>query len=103
MKNGDGRTAAAGGGQASVTRTRYGQWIVDYTTTAAGAPLWDRVAQGSFHGFLGIELDGVVYSAPIIRPPQRSFSSFVGRGEISGELSKAAAIRLAKALSAHKG
>jgi hypothetical protein len=89
--------------KATAVRNRTGQWIVDYTTTAAGAPLWDKVTRQSFHAFLGIELNGVVYSAPIIQPTQSSFSSFDGRGEISGSLTRAAALRLAKALSNHSG
>ncbi len=88
---------------ATAVRNQTGQWVVDYTTTAAGAALWDRVAMESFHGFLGIELHGVVYSAPIIQPTQNTFSSFDGRGEISGSLSQAAAVRLAKALTDHTG
>lgn len=89
--------------KATAYKNRDGQWVVDYTTTSAGAALWDRVTQGSFHGFLGIELDGVVYSAPIIQPTQKSFSSFDGRGEIGGSLNQAAATRLAKALTNHTG
>jgi preprotein translocase subunit SecD len=61
------------------------QWAVDYTLAGqAGSALWDKVAQESFHALLGIELDGVVYSAPIIQPTQSSFTSFDGKGEISG-------------------
>jgi hypothetical protein len=89
--------------RATALRNQTGQWVVDYTTTGAGAPVWDKVARQSFHGFLGIELDGVVYSAPIIQPTQTSFSSFDGRGEISGSLTRAAALRLAKALTNHTG
>jgi hypothetical protein len=89
--------------KATAMQNKTGQWVVDYTTTAAGSALWDKVTRESFHAFLGIELNGVVYSAPIIQPTQTSFSSFDGRGEISGSLTKAAAVRLAKALSAHQG
>jgi hypothetical protein len=86
---------------ASALRNRTGQWVVHYTTTAAGAALWDRATRESFHQFLGIELNGVVYSAPIIQPTQTSFSSFDGRGEISGSITRSQAVRLAKALTAH--
>ena len=61
------------------------QWVVDYRLVGkTGSALWDKVAQENFHAFLGIELDGVVYSAPIIQPTQSSFTSFDGKGEISG-------------------
>jgi hypothetical protein len=80
-----------------------GQWVVNYTTTTGGAALWDKVTLESFHQFLGIELNGAVYSAPIIQPTQASFSSFDGRGEISGNLTRSAAVHLAKALTAHHG
>jgi hypothetical protein len=89
--------------KATAARNQTGQWVVNYTTTAAGAPLWDRVARQSFHGYLGIELGGVVYSAPIIQPGQSSFSSFDGRGEISGSLTRAQAQHLAKALMSPTG
>jgi len=89
--------------KATVTKTHSGQWIVDYTTTAAGAALWDQVASENFHQLLGIELDGVVYSAPLMQPTQSSFSSFDGRGEISGNLTRSGALYLARALTSHKG
>ncbi len=89
--------------KATAIRNQTGQWVVDYSTTDRGAALWDRVAQESFHGFLAIELNGVVYSAPIIQPTQTSFSSFDGRGEISGSLTRSQAIHLARALNSHKG
>jgi hypothetical protein len=90
--------------RATVVRTQAGgQWMVDYTTTDAGASVWDKVANENFHQLLGIELHGVVYSAPIMQPSQSSFSSFDGRGEISGNLSHSAAVRLARALNAHHG
>jgi preprotein translocase subunit SecD len=61
--------------------------------------LWDQVAQQNFHQPLGIELDGVVYSAPIIQPQQATFSSFQGRGEISGSLTQQDASNLAQAMN----
>lgn len=83
---------------ATATQNRTGNWVVNYTTTTRGAPLWDRVAQENFHLQLAIEVNGVVYSAPFIQPAQSSFSSFDGRGEISGGLTKAAATHLAEAM-----
>ena len=44
------------------------------------------MAEENFHQLLAIELDGEVYSAPIIQPTQSTFSSFDGKGEISGSL-----------------
>jgi hypothetical protein len=84
---------------ARVQRDQTGQWVVDFTMTRAGATLFDQVARASFHLFLAVDLDGVVQSAPLIQPSQTSFTSFDGRGEISGDLTKAAAQKLALALS----
>jgi hypothetical protein len=79
-----------------------GQWVVDYTTTTRGAARWDKVARQNFHLLLAVDVGGVVYSAPIIQPTQTSFSSFEGRGEISGNLTKADAQHLASAWSDRK-
>ena len=61
--------------------------------------LWDKVAQENFHLLLGIELDGKVYSAPIIQPTQATFTSFDGKGEISGNLTQQQAQNLAQAMN----
>jgi preprotein translocase subunit SecD len=85
---------------ATATLDQTGQWVVDYTLAgSAGSALWDKVAQENFHQILGIELDGVVYSAPIIQPTQSSFSSFDGKGEISGSLTQTDAQNLAQAMN----
>ena len=85
---------------ATATQNQTGAWVVDYTLAgSAGSALWDKVAQQNFHQLLGIELDGQVYSAPIIQPTQSSFSSFQGRGEISGSLTQADAQNLAQAMN----
>ena len=87
-------------GSAQATQNQTGQWVVDYTLAgAAGSALWDKVAQANFHQFLGIELDGKVYSAPIIQPTQSTFTSFGGKGEISGSLTQAQAQQLAQAMN----
>ncbi len=87
-------------GSAQATQNQTGQWVVDYTLAgAAGSTLWDKVAQANFHQLLGIELDGNVYSAPIIQPTQTGFTSFDGRGEISGNLTEADAQALAQAMN----
>jgi hypothetical protein len=84
--------------KASAHRNQTGAWVVDYTTTRRGSALWDKVAEENFHKFLGIDLNGKVVSTPIIQPTQSSFASFDGKGEISGNLTKAEAIALARAL-----
>jgi preprotein translocase subunit SecD len=75
-----------------------GQWVVNYTLTKTGSPLWDKVADTNFHALLAIELDGVVQSAPLIQPSQASFSSFDGQGEISGAFTEQSAKTLALAM-----
>lgn len=84
--------------RASASRNQTGAWVVDYTTTSRGSALWDKVAEQNFHTLLGIDFEGKVVSAPIIQPTQTSFSTFNGRGEISGNLTKAEAQALARAL-----
>jgi preprotein translocase subunit SecD len=72
-------------GSATAQQDQTGAWVVNYTLTkGAGSTLWDTVAEKNFHQYLGIELDGVVQSAPLIQPTQGSFTSFDGNGEISG-------------------
>jgi preprotein translocase subunit SecD len=89
---------------AQATQNQTGQWVVDYSLAgSAGSALWDKVAQENFHQLLGIELDGEVYSAPIIQPSQAGFTSFDGQGEISGGgntgLSQSDAQNLAQAMN----
>ncbi|HVB92272.1 MAG TPA: protein translocase subunit SecD [Acidimicrobiales bacterium] len=87
-------------GSATATQNQTGAWVVDYNLAgSAGAALWDRVAQQNFHQILGIELDGTVYSAPIIQPSQAAFTSFQGKGEISGNLTQGDAQSLAQAMN----
>jgi hypothetical protein len=45
----------------------------------------------------------VVYTAPLLQPTQSSFSSFDGRGELSGGLNRSEAVHLASALTSYKG
>ncbi len=87
-------------GSASATQNQEGAWVVDYSLAgSANSQLWDKVAQQNFHQLLGIELDGVVYSAPIIQPTQSGFTSFDGQGEISGSLTQQDAQNLAQAMN----
>ncbi|MHB8378943.1 MAG: protein translocase subunit SecD [Acidimicrobiales bacterium] len=76
-----------------------GAWVVNYTLTGTGSPLWDAVAQKNFHQLLAIELDGVVQSAPLIQPNQASFTSFAGQGQISGSFTQQSAQTLALAMN----
>jgi preprotein translocase subunit SecD len=84
---------------AQATQDQTGQWVVDYNLTGTGSALWDKVASENFHLPLGIELDGKVYSAPIIQPTQGTFTSFDGKGEISGSLTQQDAQNLAQAMN----
>ena len=87
-------------GSATATQNQTGAWVVNYTLAgAANSALWDKVANENFHQLLGIELDGKVYSAPIIQPTQSSFTSFNGNGEISGSLTQSDANNLAQAMN----
>ena len=85
--------------EATAYKNRVGQWVVDYTMTSSGARLWDKVAEENFHRMLGVDLNGVVVTAPIIQPTQASFSSFNGKGELAGGFSKAVALALARAMN----
>ncbi|MGH9100747.1 MAG: protein translocase subunit SecD, partial [Acidimicrobiales bacterium] len=84
--------------KAVAQQTQLGRWVVNYTLTGKGSPQWDALASKYFHQIIAIELDGKVYSAPIIQPSQSAFSSFDGRGEISGHLSETQAKTLALAM-----
>jgi hypothetical protein len=77
-----------------------GQWAVAYTLTASGARAWDRIAQASFHEYLAFDLDGLVETAPLIQPQQSVYTSFEGRGEISGSFNAVSAKALAAVLVA---
>lgn len=79
-------------------QTQLGKWIVSYTLTGKGTPQWESLAQKYFHQIVAIELDGKIYSAPLIQPSQSAFSSFQGKGEISGNLSETQAKTLAVAM-----
>jgi preprotein translocase subunit SecD len=85
---------------AQATQNQTGAWVVNYSLAgSANSALWDKVAAQNFHQLLGIELDGQVYSAPIIQPTQASPTSFNGQGEISGSLTQADAQNLAQAMN----
>lgn len=83
---------------ASATQDTLGDWVVNCTLTPAGSAAWDTVSKTYFHEFMGIELDGVVQSAPIIQPTQAQWTSFAGQVQISGSLTQGDANTLATAL-----
>ena len=49
--------------------------------------------------YVAIDLDGYVESAPLIQPNQAAFSSFQGKGEISGSFTETSAKNLALQLN----
>jgi preprotein translocase subunit SecD len=82
--------------QAQLSQT--GQWVVNMTLTSAGSNEWNTMTTRYFHEIIGVELDGVVQSAPITQPQQTTWSSFDGQVEISGSFTQASAQSLALAL-----
>ena len=88
-------------GSAVAQQSQTGAWEVNYTLKgSANSKLWDKVADENFHLLLGIELDGVVQSAPLIQPSQTTFTSFDGQGTINGgNMTEADAKSLALAMN----
>ena len=86
-------------GKAVAQQDQAGAWVVTYSLTGKGSPLWDQVASANFHQMLAIELDGVIQSAPLIQPTQTSFTSFGGQGQISGSFTEQSAKTLAIAMN----
>ena len=56
------------------------------------------MAEQNFHQYVGIDIGGLVESAPLIQPQSVVFSSFEGMGEISGSFTRVSAQRVAKDL-----
>ncbi|HLN42941.1 MAG TPA: protein translocase subunit SecD [Acidimicrobiales bacterium] len=81
----------------AVFDTTISQWAVSYNLRAVTP--WDQVAQANFHQYVAIDLDGVVESAPLIQPGLATFSSFNGKGEISGNFTQQTAKNLALELN----
>jgi preprotein translocase subunit SecD len=81
---------------AKAVKEHLGAWVVDYRLTAPGSVAWDAFAKSQFHAYIAIVADGEVYSAPLIQPEERKFTSFDGSGEISGSFTKTEALDLAK-------
>jgi preprotein translocase subunit SecD len=83
---------------ATAELSQTGQWVVDIGLTSTGSTGWDTMTQKYFHEIIGIELDGVVQSAPITQPNASAWSSFDGSVEISGNFTQTSAQSLAIAL-----
>ena len=83
---------------ASAQLSPTGQWVVNIALTGSGSNGWDSMTKRYFHEIIGIELDGVVQSAPITQPTQGTWSSFGGQVEISGNFTQQSAQSLAIAL-----
>ena len=73
-----------------------GQWVVTYVLTSKGSARFDALAKSQFHAYIAIVASGEVYSAPLMQPTSRHFSSFAGRGEVSGGFTKSQAQALAQ-------
>lgn len=70
-----------------------GNWIVNFSLTAAGSPKFDAIATKYYHQQVAIVLDGVVESAPTINA-----KTFGGQGQISGSFTQTQAQNLALVL-----
>ncbi|HEV3212324.1 MAG TPA: protein translocase subunit SecD [Acidimicrobiales bacterium] len=80
---------------ASAQQTTTGQWVVNCGLTAKGSVQWDHWTQVYFHGYMAVDLDGVVQSAPLIQPQSATWSSFQGQVQISGSFTQGQANALA--------
>ena len=49
------------------------------TLDPSEATAWDRLAKEQCHALVGLDLDGVVISAPLTMPTQQVFTSFGGK------------------------
>ncbi len=83
---------------ATAQLSQTGQWVVNIALTGAGSTGWDTLTKTYFHEIIGIELDGVVQSAPITQPNQDAWTSFDGSVQISGNFTQTSAQSLAIAL-----
>ena len=85
--------------KALAKKTQIGRWVVTMSLTSAGSAEWDKMATRYFHEVIGIELDGIVQSAPRTLPTATSFRSFDGTVQISGSFTRQSAQNLALALN----
>jgi preprotein translocase subunit SecD len=80
---------------ASAQQTTTGAWVVNCGLTSKGSAAWDFWTNKYFHGYMAVDLDGVVQSAPLIQPDQATWSSFQGSVQISGGFTQGQANALA--------
>jgi preprotein translocase subunit SecD len=83
---------------ATAEQSSVGQWVVQMKLTGSGLSQWNAMAKTYFHEVIGIELDGVVQSAPITEPTTASFKTFTSV-QISGRFTEQSAKDLALALN----
>ncbi len=72
---------------------QFGNWLVNFTLTKKGSPVFDKIAAANYGKQVAIVLDGVVESAPTIKS-----TSFGGQGQISGTFTQTQANNLALVL-----
>jgi preprotein translocase subunit SecD len=84
--------------KAVASQTSLGKWVVDMTLTSSGLAGWNKMARKYFHEVIGIELDGVVQSAPLTQPTTKAFTTF-SSVQISGAFTQQEADTLALALN----
>ncbi|NNN11141.1 MAG: protein translocase subunit SecD, partial [Acidimicrobiaceae bacterium] len=70
-----------------------GNWVVDFTLTSSGSPIFDKIAAANYQKDVAIVLDDVVESAP-----QINSKSFGGTGQIRGNFTQTQANNLALVL-----
>jgi preprotein translocase subunit SecD len=85
--------------KAIAQQTQLGKWVVNVSLTSEGQTGWNTMAKKYFHELIGIELDGVVQSAPITLPNTAAFKTFTGNVQISGNFTATHAKTLALALT----
>ena len=85
--------------KAVAQQTQLGKWVVNVSLTSGGQTGWNTMAKKYFHELIGIELDGVVQSAPITLPNTSAFKTFTGNVQISGNFTATHAKTLALALT----
>ncbi len=91
-----GNAVAPGGALAELSSST---WVVDVTLTGTGSGEWDKLAEQQFHAYIAMDLDGLVYSAPLTLPNQATFTSFAGKIQISGSFTQTEAQNLALVLN----
>ncbi len=84
--------------KATAEQTTLGKWVVDMSMTSSGLTGWNTMAKKYFHEVIGIELDGVVQSAPLTLPTATAFTTF-SSVQISGTFTQQEAQTLALALN----